>query len=212
MYSVSEFAKKIGVTSATLRRWHTEGKVIPQVLKSGHRRYTDEHYAQIKGLTTSTRKRVIYARESTKQQKISLANQVESLKAFCVASGRSIDMVIEDFGSGLNYKRKGLQELIALVSTEQVSEIVVHYPDRLMRFGLDMFMQLCAIHNVIVTFVDSSDTPKKSQSEEFAEDLLSIIHYFSMRMYGSRSYKEKKRVTDSILSLAEFPNRSETTT
>ena len=208
MYSVSEFAKKVGVTAATLRRWHKEGKLIPDQLASGHRRYTDEHFAQLKGLTTLTKKRVIYARESTKQQKNSLENQVIALKQFCMSSGREVHEVIEDFGSGLNYKRKGLQQLITWISTDQVSEIIVHYPDRLMRFGLDMFMQLCAIHDVRVIFVDESTTPK-SQQEEFAEDLVSIVHYFSMRMYGSRSYKERKRVTDDILSHVEFPDRPE---
>lgn len=62
MYSVSEFAKRIGVSPATLRRWHSEGKLITDVLASGHRRYTNLHYGQVKGLTTSTKKRVIYSR------------------------------------------------------------------------------------------------------------------------------------------------------
>lgn len=205
MYSISEFAKKIGVSSATLRRWQVEGKLIPITLESGHRRYTNEHYAQIKGLTPSTKKRIIYARESTKQQKDSLENQVNSLKSFCLNSGREIHEVITDFGSGLNYKRKGLQQLITLISTDQVSELVVYYPDRLMRFGLDMFMQVCSLHNVQVIFVDESIGGQKSQQEEFAEDLISIIHYFSMRIYGSRSYKEKNG-TDEILSDIVFPN------
>ena len=205
MYSVSEFAKKIGVSAATLRRWHTEGKLIPEQLASGHRRYSDVHFAQLKGLTTKVKKRVLYSRESTKQQQNSLINQTDALRNFCTNSGKQIDLVIEDFGSGLNYKRKGLQQLITLISTDQVSEVIVHYPDRLMRFGLDMFLQICLIHDVNVIFVDKENAPK-TQQEEFAEDLISIVHYFSMRMYGSRSYKEKKRVTDDILSHVEFPN------
>jgi predicted site-specific integrase-resolvase len=193
MYSISEFAKKVGVTSATLRRWQVEGKLTPIVLSSGHRRYNDDHFMQIKGLTKSTKKRVIYARESTKQQKNSLTNQVEALKAFCMSSGKEVNIVIEDFGSGLNYKRKGLQQLISLISTDQVSEVIVHYPDRLMRFGLDMFLQFCTLHGVRVIFVDETENSAKSQQQEFAEDLISIVHYFSMRLYGSRTYKEKKK-------------------
>jgi DNA-binding transcriptional MerR regulator len=43
MYSVSQFAKIIGVSKRTLQRWDKSGKFISEHLKSGHRRYTDEH-------------------------------------------------------------------------------------------------------------------------------------------------------------------------
>ena len=199
MYSISQFARKAGISGGTLRRWESLGKLVPIRLESGHRRYTDEHLFELKGLKKNKRKNVIYARESTKQQENSLKNQVSALKQFCLTKGIEVDLTITDFGSGLNYKRKGLSELIGLVCTDQVDQLVVYYPDRLMRFGLELFYQLCAIHNVTVIFVDRSET-EKSQQEEFADDLISIIHYFSMRMYGSRSYKKsrEKEVSDEL--------------
>ena len=43
MYSISQFGKIINVSKRTLQRWDKNGKLVPEHLKSGHRRYTEEH-------------------------------------------------------------------------------------------------------------------------------------------------------------------------
>ena len=192
MYSTGEFSKLVGVTTQTLIRWDKSGKLKPAVLESGHRRYTDDDLRKIKGIKTN-RVNVIYCRESTRQQKSSLESQETKLKEFCIASGLSVDAVISDFGSGLNYKRKGLQELITLISAGGVDKLVIYYKDRLMRFGFEFFEHLCEIHGTEIVIVDKTEG-NKTQHEEFAEDLISIIHYFSMRLYGSRSYKKQLKM------------------
>ena len=189
MYSIGEFAKLIGVSSQTLIRWDQSGKLKPILLKSGHRRYTDDHLREIKGIK-SNKINVIYCRESTRQQKSSLQRQEAKLREFCASSGIVIDLVISDFGSGLNYKRKGLQQLITLICTKSVDVIVISYKDRLMRFGFEMVEYLCKENQVKLVITDNTEG-EKSQQEEFAEDLISIVHYFSMRLYGSRSYKKQ---------------------
>ena len=41
VYTISQFAENIGVSTQTLRRWHKEGKLVPAfVTKSGRRMYT----------------------------------------------------------------------------------------------------------------------------------------------------------------------------
>lgn len=189
MYSISEFGKLIGVSAQTLIRWDKNGKLKPLVLDSGHRRYTDDHLRSIKGIKEN-KINVIYCRESTRQQKTSLEGQEAKLREFCIASGLTIDHVISDFGSGLNYKRKGLQQLITMICTGSVDTLVIFYKDRLMRFGFEMFEYLCSEHHVKLVVVDKTEG-NKTQQEEFAEDLISIVHFFSMRLYGSRSYKKK---------------------
>lgn len=191
MYSISEFSKLIGVTAGTLRRWHSTGKLVPDILDSGHRRYTETHLSQIKGIRDTSRLNVVYCRESTKQQQTSLKRQEEMLKAFCVKNGIVVDKCILDFGSGLNYKRKGLNELIELICKGCVDKVIIFYSDRLMRFGFDLFLSICKVHGTEVIIVDKTENEKTDQ-QEFAEDLISIVHYFSMRLYGSRSYKQKR--------------------
>jgi predicted site-specific integrase-resolvase len=59
-----------------------------------------------------------------------------------------------------------------------------------MRFGFEMIEQICHDTDTELIVIDKTETPK-SHEEELAEDLISIIHHFSMKLYGSRSYKKK---------------------
>ena len=203
MYSITKFSKICGVSNRTLYRWEAEGTLVPIVLESGHRRYTDEHIRKVKGQSIKKRLNVIYCRESTQQQANSLREQERRIKEFCMSSGISIDKVISEFGSALNYRRKGLIELFNLIKDDQVETIVVHYKDRLLRFGFELFEELAMSNNFKIVIVDDSESDK-SKEQEFAEDLISIVHHFSMKLYGSRNYK--KKVSVAIQNLEEIKN------
>jgi len=190
MYSISEFAKLINVTTTTLRNWDRNGKLIPIKLESGHRRYTKEHLSYINGIKEKSRINVIYCRESTKQQNNSLIEQENKLKEFCLSSGLKIDKVISEFGSALNYKRKGFQELLSMINEDLIENIIIYYKDRLVRFGFEIIEYYAKLNNFKIIIADNSET-NKTKEQEFAEDLISIIHFFSMRLYGSRNYKSK---------------------
>ena len=198
MYSIGEFAKLINVTTQSLRNWDKQNKLKPVILESGHRRYTNEHLHLINGIKESTKINVIYCRESTKMQKEFLKLQEEKIKEFCISNGIKIDKVISEFGSALNYKRQGLLELIDLITKNKVENLIIYYKDRLVRFGYELFEELSKKYNFKILIIDSSES-NKSKEKEFADDLISIIHYFSMKLYGSRSYKQKvKKAEDNL--------------
>ena len=46
--------------------------------------------------------------------------------------------IISDIGSGIDYKKKGLQESIRRISQNQVEKVVVLYKDRLLSFGFEL--------------------------------------------------------------------------
>lgn len=131
-------------------------------------------------------------------QKESLSLQEQKCKEFCISKGMQIDKVISEFGSGLNYKRPGLNEIIELIMQNRLENLIIFYKDRLVRFGFDMFIELSKRHQFNIIVIDDSNTDK-SKEKEFADDLISIIHYFSMRLYGSRSYKKKIRKAEENL-------------
>ena len=88
------------------------------------------------------------------------------------------------------YNKKGLNELIELISERKTDKIVVNYKDRLIRYGYEMLEKMCEINGVQIEIINH--TEDKTYEEELVEDVLSIITVFSSRLYGSRSRKARK--------------------
>lgn len=190
-YNIKEFSELINVSKQTLRNWDKDGRLIPIKLKSGHRRYTEDHLKVFnKSFKNKERLNIIYCRESTKQQLNSLENQVNKCKEFCINKGINIDKLITDNLSALNYNRSGLNEILKLIIEDKIENLIIYYKDRLTRFGFEMFEEFSKLNNFNIIIIDNSETDK-SKELEFAEDLISIIHHFSMKIYGKRSYKKK---------------------
>jgi predicted site-specific integrase-resolvase len=188
MYTIGQFAKLIGVSTQTLRNWDKAKILTPITLESKHRRYTDDHLAQVRHLTRPSKSNVVYCRESSARQKPSLDAQVTACKKFCETSGLSIGQLITDIGSGMNFKRKGLQDLVYLITSNKVEKLIIYHKDRLCRFGYPLIEHLCSIHGTEIVVIDQTDHAK-SREEEFVEDMIAVVHHFSTRLYGSRSYK-----------------------
>lgn len=190
MFSIKEAADSLGVSVSTLRRWEKEGKITSTKTSGGHRRYTIEDLSSSKRSKSKlTRITIGYCRVSSADQKEDLRRQVDNVSQYCIAKGYSFK-IIEDLGSGLNYNKKGLKELITLIQTNQVGRIVINYKDRLLRFGMEMLEQVCQFHEVEIEIINHSED--KTYEQELVEDILSIITVFSSRLYGSRSKKTKK--------------------
>ena len=112
------------------------------------------------------------------------------------AKGYSFE-VITDIGSGINYKNKGLHELISLINSNQITKVVILHKDRLVGFGFELIRLLCDLHNVEIEIIDKSE---QSNEEELTDDLIEIITVFANRLYGSRSKKTRtliERVSDA---------------
>ena len=52
------------------------------------------------------------------------------------AKGYQFEM-ISDIGSGIRYNKKGLNQLIDMITNSEVDKIVVLYKDRFIRFGYE---------------------------------------------------------------------------
>lgn len=131
---------------------------------------------------------VAYARVSNAGQKDDLKNQVEFLRQYANGKGVILDDVITDVGSGLNYKRKHWNELLDQIMANNVDTVYITYKDRFVRFGYDWFERLAHKFNTQIVVLNNPDL---SPQEELTQDLISIIHVFSCRIYGLRKYKSK---------------------
>lgn len=164
------------VSSDTLRRWADQEKIKYIKTDGGHRRYAIEEKKE-------TRKKIIYARVSSKKQEQDLQRQIKYLR-----SRFPKHKVIKDIGSGINYRRKGFKTLLELILSNDVEEIVVFSKDRLSRFSNELIEDICRHYGTKLTVV-SNETTQKTQ-EELAEDLISIVTVFTSRFYGKRKYTE----------------------
>jgi putative resolvase len=192
--SIGQAAKALGVSIPTLRRWEKEGKIRPERTPHGHRRYD---LAQLSGLrpyevSQTNRPTICYARVSSHDQKEDLVGQVQMLEMFCAANGWSYE-VLQDLGSGLNYKKGGLRQLIQRICSGTVGRLVLANKDRLLRFGSELVFALCEDFNTEVVILNQGEPPM-SFEEELAQDVLEIITVFSARLYGSRSPKNRQLV------------------
>ena len=187
-YKPKEFAELLNVSVLTLQRWDNAGKLKAFRTPTDRRYYTYEQYKEFKGITSSEKKRVIYTMFSTSNQKDDLKNQVEFLKQYANAKGIIVDEVIEDYGSGLNYNRKKWNKLIDECMTFDISTIIVAHKDRFIRFGFEWFERFLEKFNVKIIIVNNESL---SPTEELVQDIISILHVFSCRIYGLRKYKKK---------------------
>ncbi len=197
LLSIGELASAIGVSIATLRRWDKAGKLAPCLRTvGGHRRYLLSAVFAVLGATDPLLKEnrsddrlvVGYARVSCSDQKADLARQKERLESHL--SGTPHALVLTDLGSGLNFKKRGLTKLIALVMAGRVERIVVTHKDRLMRFGYEIFEQVVQAQG---GKIDILENVYGNDDAELAQDVLAIITVFSARLYGRRSHQNRQK-------------------
>ncbi len=121
---------------------------------------------------------ILYARVSSTKQKEDLQRQCEYLQ-----SQYPDGELVKEVGGGLNYKRKKMLTILERVMSGNVKRIVVTYKDRLARFGFDLLQWLCTKHSCEIVVLHRVEL---SPEREMVEDILSILHCFSARLYGLR--------------------------
>ena len=169
--------QQLGVHPNTLRAWDKAGKIQTMRTPGGIRMY------DLSSLETGDRIKVIYARVSSRGQKDDLTRQIEYLR-----SRYPEHELIEDIGSGLNFKRKGFNALLERIMSGEISEVVIVHRDRLCRFGFELFTAIAYRNNCRIMVLEDS---KLSPQSELVQDIVSILHVFSCRLYGLRKYSGK---------------------
>lgn len=196
LISINEASKQLGVSISTLRRWDKSGVLVAEKTPSGHRRYDINKINPnlLHGIGNKDRKTVAYARVSSHDQKDDLERQIQVLELYCAKQGWTFE-IINDLGSGMNYHKKGLKQLLDGILNNQIGRLVLTHKDRLLRFGAELVFALCEARNVEVVIINQGEN--LSFEEELAQDVLEIITVFSARLYGSRS-KKNKRLLEAV--------------
>ena len=191
--SIHKAASFLGVSTQTLRRWEKSKKFVPSHRTAGGQRRYDISQLQLnfQHSKPSSKPTVAYARVSSHDQKEDLERQIKMLEMYCSAQGWNFS-VIKDLGSGMNYHKRGLKQLLDQITTGQIGRLVLTHKDRLLRFGAELIFSLCQAKGIEVILINQGDEP--TFEEELAKDVLEIITVFSARLYGSRSRKNQKLI------------------
>ena len=180
----NEVRKILGVTQKTLNTYVKIGKLNPLKVNSHHYEYDrDEVYSLIK--KSKPRINVTYARVSLPKQKNDLVTQNDRLYDFALRNGYTIKEQLQDIKSGMSFsERKSFMKLIDMVVNNSVEYVIVENRDRLVRFGFELLKEVFAKHGT--TIIVMSETENRSYEQELTDDLISIIHYYSMKPYSNR--------------------------
>ena len=185
-----EAARIIGVSIQTLRLWDKAGAIRTRRTAGNTRLYDISEYSEPQPVNSIST--ICYCRVSSPKQKKDLLRQIEY-----VTSKYQHGEVIKDVGSGINFKRKGLNSILERAMSGEQLEVVVAYKDRLARFGYDLIERIINRSGGRVVVLNEVSL---SPAEELTQDLLTILHVFSCRLCVLRKYREEiKKESNRIL-------------
>jgi putative resolvase len=198
--TIGEASKLSGLDIQTIRKLMDTEKISGFKTPSGHRRIDKNSIQKMLKIVhgsedkqTEKRQSFIYTRVSTKKQMDDLSRQIEYIQRIPEYSGFTL---ISDIGSGINFKRKGLQTLLDCCLQHRIGEVVIAHRDRLCRFGFELIESFITKAGGTVTVL-ANEGKKTDDTKELADDILAIITIFSCRQMGKRSYKNRpKQIQD----------------
>ena len=200
--SIGEVCHLLGISLSPAYRWIKLGKLgkLKESFRTigNHRRF---NLLDIKHQFINTVQKegftVTYARVSSHDQKQDLVRQQEKLLHFAQSNHYYNIKLINDLGSGLNYKKSGLNLLFQLILTNQVSTLIINHKDRLLRFGSELIFKLCDFYQVKVIIIEDKI---QTFEETLTHDVIELMTVFCAKLYGKRSHKNKTKSTSSIIN------------
>ncbi|MBF1214905.1 MAG: IS607 family transposase [Fusobacterium periodonticum] len=197
-YKTGELAKMIGKQTRTVQSYCIKGDINSIIIPSGKRIISRDEvikYLRSSNLLYEDDNKIdlIYARVSTNEQKNrgDLDRQIDYIIREIIAKNPKNLKVFSEVGSGLNDNRTELKKLLDMVMNDEIDRIFILYKDRLTRFGFNYLEQICNKFGTKIIVI-SEEIQEKSIQEELAEDIISIIHSFSGKLYGMRNKIKEK--------------------
>ena len=189
----NEVLKLLRITRPTLTKYVKEGLIKVEKLPNGRYEYDSESVYSFLNKDMK-RKTYIYARVSTSKQKPDLNNKIELLKQFCFTNGYTISGIYSDIASGISFeKRNDFFKMLDDIIDNKVERVVITYKDRLSRIGFDLFYHLFQKYNCEIVIMSEVGSEKLDRQEIF-EEIVSLLHCYSMKFYSKRKIQKVKEV------------------
>lgn len=190
-----EVLKILGITQQTLWNWSKSGKIkVSSKISRSYNEYDDDSVYALVGQKSKKKHKLIisYARVSTQNQKKQLSEQNQRIYESCISRGLKLDKQFSDIKSGMSAERAEFQDVLRMIIKGDVELLVIENKDRLVRFGYEILEQLFKYFGCKILVLNDI-LENKSYEQELTEDLISIIHYFTMKNYSHRRKLNKLR-------------------
>ena len=218
-------AQEIGVCISTLHRWRRKNLIKHVVTPTGRALYDPASVlAPVSDFPQDARRRaaergpppsssshrgdpappspdaadggwshVLYCRVSSPAQRSDLQRQIDALRAKFPKH-----RLVTDVASGINFRRRGLLQILDAALRGDLQELVVAHRDRLARFAFDLVKWL-VVRNGARLVVDGEGVGPDGASpkSDLAEDLLAVVHVFASRFHGLRRYERNLEAGES---------------
>ena len=193
--TAAEVLRVLQITRPTLTKYVKEGKI--KVTVKGNGRYDYDSDSVYKMLNKDIeRKTYLYARVSTSKQKKDLENQVQLLKNFCFQNGYIINGIYQDIASGISFdKRKQFFQMLDDILAGKVNKVIITYKDRLSRVGFELVVYLFKKYGCEIIVISEVGS-EKLDSQEIFEEIIGLLHCYSIKLYSSRKAKKIKEILE----------------
>lgn len=174
----------LGIHYHTLYRL-AKNKEIETVKIGRQQLYNVDKYLRNNKIEKTNKRKICYCRVSSQKQKEDLKRQVDYMK-----NKYPTYEIISDIGSGLNFNRTGLNEIIESAIKGEIEMVVISYKDRLARFGYELIEKLIKNYSngeIKIENKKEEETP----AEEISKDIIAIMNVYVAKMNGLRKYKKE---------------------
>lgn len=191
----NEVMRVLKLSRPSLTKYVHKGWLKVRVLPNGHYDYDETSVYKCFNKNVD-RETVIYARVSTQKQKNELDNQISSLSNFCMNNGYIVSNIYFDIASGINFeKRKEFFKMLDRIIEGKIERVVISYKDRLSRVGFELFTHLFSQHHCEIVVANQVGN-EKLDSEDIFEEIVSLLHCYSIKMYSKKRITNLKKVIE----------------
>ena len=192
--SIGKVCELLGISLSTAYRWIKSGKLKEEFRTLGnHRRFNlSSIHSQFIPTNNNNKLTLLYSRVSSHDPKQDLITQQSKLLHFAQINRFNNIKLISDLGSGLNFKKSGLNQLLQLILTQQIQTLIINHKDRLLRFGSELIFKLCEFYHIKVIILEDKSL---SFEESLTHDVIELMTVFCAKLYGKRSHKNKLKLS-----------------